>query len=92
MLEFTLRLAEAAPFRAALAAESDYSEEVMRAAHARLLDEKLGEYGVAARLETLIAQVQDPPPPKSNPSVCFCVAAHLETLISQLKDHYPDYV
>jgi hypothetical protein len=57
MSELLLRLAEGAPFVAAVAEEPDYDAGILRRVRARLLERKLGEYGVAARLEALVQQV-----------------------------------
>lgn len=57
MSELLLRLAEGAPFVAAVAEEPDYDAGILRRVRARLLERKLGEYGVAARLEALVEQV-----------------------------------
>jgi hypothetical protein len=52
--QFMLLLAESAEFVAALAAERDYDEAVLRQFHHRLVAEQLGEYEHAARLDKLI--------------------------------------
>ena len=56
MSELLLRLAEGAPFVAAVAEEPDYDEGILRSVRARLLQKQLGEYGVAARLDALMQQ------------------------------------
>ena len=61
MSELLLRLAEGVPFVAAVAEEPDYDEGILRRTRARLLQKQLGEYGVAARLDTLVQQASQTP-------------------------------
>ena len=58
MSELLLRLAEGAPFVAAVAEEPEYDARILRSVRARLLQKQLGEYGVAARLDVLMQQVR----------------------------------
>lgn len=61
MSELLLRLAEGAPFVAAVAEEPDYDEGILRSVRARLLQKQLGGYGVAARLDALMQQASPTP-------------------------------